>query len=754
MVLTQPPAEPATTTVTGTDAPADDRAVPAPEKAAPGLGPDGVRKLGYVPALDGIRGVAVVAVLLFHGGVKWAKGGFLGVDVFFVLSGFLITTLLLEELAEHQTIHLRQFWTRRARRLLPALIVVVVATALVPKLVSLDRSVADLRRDAAAALAYFANWRFVINGSSYFGRTAAPSPLKHTWSLAVEEQFYVAWPLIVLLVARARRWWLTVVALLGAAASAVAMGVLFHPGGDPSRVYYGTDTHVQVVLLGALLATLMMWRRLRPGRAILWTRPGRFGLALVGIGGAAIVGAILMRANGSATWLYRGGFAGLGLATCVVIAAVVLSPAGLLAGLFSLWPLRALGRISYGIYLWHWPLFFVITRTRTGLSGSELLWARLAASVAVAMVSAWIIERPIRIGQLLPGWRAGIVLPALAAAGAAALFATTVIPHGQSLLAAALAEPPEAKAPASGPGSAATAAALAVSKRPPRVPGAPLHVLVMGDSVALTLAQGLAPQAGRAGIDLSNEAVLGCGVVRGGPFRYFGDTSMPPKQCATWPQQWANAIKRHDPDVVMVVVGRWEVMDRMYNGHWTRLGDPDFDAYLMTELNQAVDILTTKGAVVAFATAPYYFRGERPDGGRWPEDDPARVDRFNQLLEQVVAKRSKQATIISLGDHTSTGGKYTRSLDGIQLRYDGVHFTPAAGKWLSPWLFPQLLAVGPPSTGGAPVGAGSSPSTTIAGRNRTTSTSTTSTTSTTVRSSSRTRSTTPGKYTIAPNRNF
>src|SRR4051812_13077448 len=331
MVLTQPPAEPDTTT-THDDAPVDDRAVPAPEKPEPGLGPDGVRKLGYVPALDGIRGIAVVAVLLFHGGVTWAKGGFLGVDVFFVLSGFLITTLLLEEVAEKGTVHLRQFWTRRARRLLPALIVVVVATALVPKLVSLDRSAGDLRRDAAAALAYVANWRFVVDGASYFGRTAAPSPLKHTWSLAVEEQFYVAWPLIVLLVARGRRIWLALVAFLGAAASAVAMGLLFHPGGDPSRVYYGTDTHVQVVLLGALLATVMMWRRLRPGRAIMWTRPGRFSLALLGLGGAAVVGAILVRANGSATWLYRGGFAGLGLATCLVIAAVVLSPAGVLAG--------------------------------------------------------------------------------------------------------------------------------------------------------------------------------------------------------------------------------------------------------------------------------------------------------------------------------------------------------------------------------------------------------------------------------------
>src|SRR6476646_109894 len=130
MVLTQPPAEPATTTARDGDAPVDDRAVPAPEKPEPGFGPDGVRKLGYVPALDGIRGIAVVAVLLFHGGVSWAKGGFLGVDVFFVLSGVLIATLLLEELAEHATVHLRQFWTRRARRLLPALIVVVVATAL------------------------------------------------------------------------------------------------------------------------------------------------------------------------------------------------------------------------------------------------------------------------------------------------------------------------------------------------------------------------------------------------------------------------------------------------------------------------------------------------------------------------------------------------------------------------------------------------------------------------------------------------
>src|SRR4051812_16049700 len=161
-------------------------------------------RLGYVPGLDGLRGIAVIAVLLFHGGVSWARGGFLGVDLFFVLSGYLITSLLLDELRRTGTIGLGGFWSRRARRLVPALLLVVAAVGASALLVDPPGGLATLRGDGIATLGYIANWHYIAEGASYFGQTAAPSPLRHTWSLAIEEQFYLLWPLIVLAICRGR----------------------------------------------------------------------------------------------------------------------------------------------------------------------------------------------------------------------------------------------------------------------------------------------------------------------------------------------------------------------------------------------------------------------------------------------------------------------------------------------------------------------------------------------------------------------
>ncbi|HEX4905861.1 MAG TPA: acyltransferase, partial [Acidimicrobiales bacterium] len=187
--------------------------------APPARHTDGCRhltKLGHVPALDGLRGVAVAAVLVFHGGVSWAPGGFLGVDVFFVLSGFLITTLLLEEAASSGgRISLGAFWARRVRRLVPALAVVCIAVVVAAPWIAEAHSASSIRLDAAAALSYVANWRFILTDAAYFDRTAGPSPLEHTWSLGVEEQFYVVWPLLAVAL-RGAPWRLAAVALTGA----------------------------------------------------------------------------------------------------------------------------------------------------------------------------------------------------------------------------------------------------------------------------------------------------------------------------------------------------------------------------------------------------------------------------------------------------------------------------------------------------------------------------------------------------------
>ena len=223
-------------------------------------------RLAYMPALDGIRALAVAAVLLYHGEVSWAQGGYLGVDAFFVLSGFLITSLLLAEWRGEGRIALSAFWARRARRLLPALFLVLAGVAVYGAVVAAPVELDQLRRDGLSALGYVANWGQIFSHQSYFQSFAAPSPLRHTWSLAIEEQFYLVWPLLVAGVLRWRRGSFRSLTMITGAllvASATWMVLLYTPGADPTRVYYGTDTRAQSLLMGALLA-LVLARRRRP----------------------------------------------------------------------------------------------------------------------------------------------------------------------------------------------------------------------------------------------------------------------------------------------------------------------------------------------------------------------------------------------------------------------------------------------------------------------------------------------------------
>ena len=689
-------------------------------------------RFGHLPGLDGIRGVAVLSVLLFHGGVSWAPGGFLGVDVFFVLSGFLITSLLIDEWGRTSGIGLGGFWVRRARRLLPGLLVLVAGAAVYAWMIATPEALAGIRHDVFATLAYFANWHFIASQSSYFARTGDPSPLAHTWSLAIEEQFYVVWPLLVLAVLRGRRplGRLALLAAAGLVASATAMAVVYQPDSDPSRVYYGTDTRSHVIMMGALLAAgLAAWRRrvaerdTEPGPAARgwriprphWPRrgPALFdqdeaeaavgpagrsssgrGRILLGAAAVPAAGGVLWAmgvAQGGAAWVYRGGLVAVAAGVAVVIAAVALVPSSPVPWLLSRSPLRFVGRISYGMYLYHWPLFLVLDHARTGLLGARLLVVRLAATTAASVVSYYLLELPIRRGALRR-WRAAAALPAGVAAVAAGTLAATTLP-----VVTAAAVPVAARTHARVPARASGAVRIV---RPPIPAGSPVKVMVVGDSVAETLASGLNTSARRMGIELVNDGTLGCGVVRGGPYEYFGATDQELGQCQTWPQRWAGLIQSQNPDVVFMVVGRWEVMDRVHNGVWTRVGDQTFDSYLEGELETAIDVLTARGATVALATAPYYLRGERPDGGRWPEDDPARVDAFNRLIRDVAARHPSSVAIVDLGGHTSVGGRYTPYIDGIEMRYDGVHFTPLADEWLAPWLLPQLLALAPPTIGG------------------------------------------------------
>jgi peptidoglycan/LPS O-acetylase OafA/YrhL len=349
----------------------------------------------YVPALDGLRALAVSAVLLYHAGLGWAPGGFLGVEVFFVISGYLITLLLVGEHEQHGHIGVKRFWFRRARRLLPAVYVLLLVVSLTVVLFVRDQA-ARTRGDVIAGLTYTTNWYLIFTGSSYFDSFGRPPLLRHLWSLAVEEQFYLVWPLILLFLLWAckRRPERMAIPMLGMAlASTVLMAVLYNST-DPSRAYYGTDTRASGLILGATLA--LFWR---PGYLKRGAVAGRGKmLDLVGLIGLGVLAAIMATVTDQDALLYRGGFFVVGLATVACIA-MATHPASRLSKVLSIEVLVWIGTRSYAIYLWHWPVFDL---TRPGIdvpwSAGPTLVLRLVITFVLAELSFRLIESPIRNG--------------------------------------------------------------------------------------------------------------------------------------------------------------------------------------------------------------------------------------------------------------------------------------------------------------------------------------------------------------------
>lgn len=653
-----------------------------------------------IRALDGVRALAVALVLAGHGGIPGMTGGFVGVDVFFVLSGFLITSLLLDELGRSGRIDLANFWIRRARRLLPALVLMVLAVAVGRQLFS-PEAVAGLRDDAVAAFFWVANWMFVADKTDYFSQGAPPSPLQHAWSLGVEEQYYIVWPLVlvtvaVVLAARARRrdrratlggvrLVVFVLATLGALASAAA-AILLASDAARDRVYFGTDTRAQALLVGAAASALLVrdWESLNRGWSLIRSRWGRRIARLLPVIGLVVLAAAAHYATGSAREFRSGLLTAVAVAAVLVIAPVALDQRGPVAAVLAWGPLAWLGTISYGVYLWHWPIFLVLNGERTGWSGLSLFAVRCAATLAVSTVSWWVIEQPVR------KWRP-VRVPLLPLAGATAVTAAAVtllvvpvvpktgngplassLPPGVSPVAVVSPSPPQG-----------VRAAGAVGHRDPN---RPFTVSVFGDSIGWTLMHFLPATPGFQFID---HTVIGCSLVRGGPYRYLDQTLDQKNECESWPHRWTSQTAIDQPDAVLLIVGRWETVDRVNEGKWTHIGDPAFDSYITGELRRAVDILSFSGAPVTVTNLPYSRRGERPDGSLYPEDDPHRVDEWNTLLGKTIKTRP-DVRMLDLKKKLCPQGVYTAKVDGLQVRSDGVHLTEDGVQWLTPWLEQSL----------------------------------------------------------------
>ena len=358
----------------------------------------------YMPGLDGLRAIAVLTVIAFHEQFSWAPGGLLGVGVFFTLSGYLITDLLLGRWVVTGRLQLANFWIRRARRLLPALFVMLI---LVTAWVTVaDRvRLASLRGAVAAAATYSSNWYLIAVNQSYFARFAPPQPLDHLWSLAVEEQFYLLWPWLLLLGLFCIRRpgprgvaWLAVPTLALAAASAIAMYVLYHPAVDPTRVYEGTDTRAAGLLIGAALA--MVWPSSRAGRT---TRKVAWLLDVPALAGLAVIVLMTWRVGQYSPFLYQGGMVLLSLATAAVVAAVA-CPGSIVGAALGLPPLRWIGVRSYGIYLWHYPVI-VLTSPANAPQSLPRVAGQVAATIALAALSWRFVEEPVRRGAIARAWR-------------------------------------------------------------------------------------------------------------------------------------------------------------------------------------------------------------------------------------------------------------------------------------------------------------------------------------------------------------
>ena len=354
------------------------------------------KKNRYIYSLDGLRAFAVMSVIAYHLGFGWASGGFLGVDVFFVLSGYLITSILLVQSWENPLKNLKHFWISRTRRLLPAVYVMVVLTA--AWVILFNRPLlTTLRGDALSSIFYMSNWWFIFHKVSYFDSFGSPSPLKNLWSLAIEEQFYIVWPLVLLLGLKfiKKKGILSLFILAGVMASAILMSFLYEPGGDPSRIYYGTDTRLFALLIGCLLAFAWPMYRLSSKNLPAVGKQVLNAVSMVSFF-VFILCVWSVDEYTHASFLYQGGMLLICLNAAVLVATIS-HPSSFLGKALSFKPLRWLGTRSYGIYLWHYPV--IVLTTPVSEIGRPVYWHALlqvGLTFIIAELSYRYIEVPIR----------------------------------------------------------------------------------------------------------------------------------------------------------------------------------------------------------------------------------------------------------------------------------------------------------------------------------------------------------------------
>ena len=641
----------------------------------------------YRPSLDGLRCLAVVAVIVYHLDGRWLPGGFLGVDVFFTLSGYLITSLLLVEHQRTSRISFGRFWSRRARRLIPASLIVLIAVT--AWLARQDRGVQAARRgEIVAAALDVANWQLIRSGQSYFAGFIGVSPLRHFWSLAIEEQFYIVWPLTCALLLKMRRpallGWFCLVAATG---SAVLCALLYDPV-DPSRAYYGTDTRVHQILLGSLLACLLQRRRVaaRPAPDLAWA-------GVLGLTGLVCAAALV---HDQSVIYYRGGSVIVALLTALVIVGVESSGGRTLRTALSWRPLVAVGVISYGLYLWHWPIIVWVQRGTFGIEGTGVLTVvRLGLMLLAAVVSYRLVERPVRRsrGPLLAAPRrvAGL---AAAAVACVLVFAAVVTWDAQL------------------PAWARTDGVVSL---PPTPAGAAslddgvFRVGVVGDSVAVSMLPGLRTVAQENGWGLLEAAIRACPVA--GQAIFLDDGTPGPKNttCATDVPALREAMLAQHPRVVM-----WHDLQSTFGvagpAGVLAAGTPEWTSVLLDDWQAVLDQLRASGADVIIIVP--MLRSQDPVGCTGASISPSRCrdiqkqdNRIRAATEEFLRRNAGDPGVhpLRLDDIVCPNGVPCPSVvDGLQLRLgdsDQTHFTDQGSAFIATYLAAAIEAdVGSPAT--------------------------------------------------------
>ncbi|GAA1315741.1 acyltransferase family protein [Leucobacter albus] len=623
----------------------------------------------HFPAVDGLRGLAIASVLLYHS--NWSPRGLFGVDVFFVVSGFLITLLLLRELSKTNTIKLGRFFAKRAKRLLPGLLITLALVLAISWQFGTLQQLQTNATKAIYSLLQVANWHQLHSGEAYWEMTGQVQPLAHMWSLSITEQFYIVWPLVLLAL-----WWVTwkkplamVIVLTFAFAASSLVAPLLWDGSNSDRLYLGTETRAVAFIAGAALAAAVFWftnRRLSLGTdpKVSPLRQVWFTLLSV-VSLAAIVGASVLTTSYHEAWLYQGGLAAVAI-SAAIFTATLCSANNRLVPFFSFSLFTSFGKLAYTIYLLHLPVYWVLQMLTPTISplvlfaiGGLLTW------ILAAFVHFAITER-----MRLAKWRLTRGIPVFA------LSVALVAGMGVYL--------PDARLAAMQSTVANEGAFEALDLAPGVAGGRPV-VLTLGDSLANDFATALADN-GTGAFAVVDGGYGGCGImsteqVRASDGFAWDDLTF----CDFWQSSWPQQLEEHQPDFV-VLHTYWDAADQLVDGVWMRPGDPAYNeryAARLAQLSSWVSELSPHTKLLV--------SNDRNTNGI--VTDPAQMIAFSTLLDEFVAANDN-ASLIDLREHLCPAGACLKQAPngGDLFLEDDVHFSLDGMRFVAPWLERTLAA--------------------------------------------------------------